>query len=367
VVLNRDLFGGILVGITAGDWLRTLRENRFAVDLPYWPRAALLTLGSLSNSFYRRNEERACSAAVARSTIKPPLFLLGHWRTGTTHLHNLLAVDSRFAYPNSYQVIYPHTFLSTEAKASRLIAFWVPERRPQDNVRLGLKVPQEDEFALAVMALHSPYLAWVFPRRERHYERYLTFRGVPEPEVRRWKEAFVFFLKKLTWRYDRPLLLKSPPHTGRIRLLLEMLPDARFIHIHRHPYRVFQSTKHTHEKVRPTFALQRWPREDLEEGIIRRYQAMYEAFFEERGLIPNGRFHEMAFEALEKNPLGEMRRVYEVLGLPGFDALHTPMQRYLDSLANYRKNEFPELAFPLRRRIAHAWKRSFEEWGYRAD
>ena len=103
-------------------------------------------------------------------------------------------------------------------------------------MELNFQVPQEDEFAPCLMSLRSLYLGISFPRREDDYARYLDFRGVPQHEVDEWKSAFTGFLKKLTFKYDRPLVLKSPPHTARIRMLLEMFPDARFVHIHRHPY-----------------------------------------------------------------------------------------------------------------------------------
>jgi hypothetical protein len=45
---------GLLAGITFGDWLAMLRENRLAIDPPYWWRAAVITLGSLGNSLIRR-------------------------------------------------------------------------------------------------------------------------------------------------------------------------------------------------------------------------------------------------------------------------------------------------------------------------
>lgn len=367
VRLNRSLLTGVLGGVAAGDWLQALSENDFAVDPAYLPRALLLTLSSLATSVQRRAEIRTYGPAVAATAIRPPLFILGHWRTGTTHLHNLLAVDPQFAFPNSYQVVFAHTFLSTEAMAAPAIASLVMERRPQDNVRAGLDLPQEDEFALNALTLCSPYMAWIFPRRERHYDRYLTFRGVPEADVRRWKEAFVFFLKKLTWKYGRPLVLKSPTHTARIRLLLELFPDARFLNIHRNPYHVFQSTRHMYLTAAPVSAMRRRGLRGLDDFILRRYQVLHEAFFAERGLIPAGRFHEIAYEDLEKDPVGQARGAYERLGLPGFDAVRPALQRYVDGKAGYRKNRLPELPGPLRRRIARDWQRSFEEWGYAAE
>jgi hypothetical protein len=350
-------------GHSFGDWLKLLCRQRFAVDPPYWPRAALITANSLANSLHRRREDRLCGAAAAAQTVRPPLFILGHWRTGTTHLHNLLTVDQRFAFPNNYQVCYPSTFLTTEAAAASF-GFMLPDTRLQDNVRLTLPDPQEDEIALCIVTGLSLYMGWAFPRRAAYYDRYLTFRGVPPGEVERWKEALVFFLKKLTLKYGRPLLLKSPPHTCRVRLLLELFPDARFVHIHRDPFTVFRSTRHMIRTAIPALRLQVSEDRRLDEWILRTYRTMYDAFFEERGLIPPGRYHEVCFEELEKDPVGQLRQVYRGLNLDGFDAVEPPLRRYLDSLAGYRKNEYAALPPELRCRIADEWRRCFAEWGY---
>jgi omega-hydroxy-beta-dihydromenaquinone-9 sulfotransferase len=353
-----------LCGITWDDWLRLLRDNRCAVDLRYAPRAVTVTLCSLRNSFWRCCEDALYRDKVRSVQVQPPLFILGHWRTGTTHLHNLLAVDRRFAFPNNYQVMYPHSFLCLEAHEAWAFDRMIPERRPQDNVALGAALPQEDEFALKVLTGCSSYMGWVFPRRMDYYQRYLTFRGVPEEELRRWKKTLVWFLKKVTWKYGRPLLLKSPPHTARIRLLLEMFPEARFVHIHRNPFTVFQSTKHTLEKIMPSMQLHAPRRLDTESHVLACYHEMYEAFFAERGLIPPGRYHEVGFEELENDPLGQMKALYERLGLDGFTGVEPALLEYLASQRDYRKNEFRTVAEPLRERIATTWRRSFVEWGY---
>jgi hypothetical protein len=142
------------------------------------------------------------------------------------------------------------------------------------------------------------------------------------------------------------------------------LPDARFVHIHRDPYTVFQSSVHTFTTGLPYGRLQRTDGVDWAERIIRQYRELYDAFFEERGLIPAGRIHEMSFQELEKEPLGEMRKLYEALDLPEFAKVEPALRTYLDSLSGYRKNVFRELAPELRGRIAGEWRRCFEEWGY---
>jgi hypothetical protein len=357
---------GLLAGVTFGDWLHLLRENRFAIDPSYWLRAQAITTQSLLNAAARRHEDRTYLPQVLAVDVPPPLFILGHWRSGTTHLHHLLAADRRFAAPNVYQTSFPHTFLTTESRSARLVGAMLPPTRPMDNVRQAPDSPTEDEFAVCAMTFRSPCVGWIFPRRAEHYDRYLTFRGVPEREVDEWKQALVLFLKKLTWKSGKPLLLKSPPHTGRIKLLLDLFPEARFLHIHRNPLTVYQSTRHTLSRVLRLTRLQGGSGYDAEESVLRRYREMYEVFFEERGLIPEGRYCEVGFAALESDPIGTVRGVYEALGLPDVGVVESDLRAYVDSLSGYRKNSFPELAPELRGRIAVEWRRCFDEWGYSA-
>ena len=354
-----------LAGISAGDWWRLLRENRFRIAPAYWHRGLFITLVSFVNSFYRRKEERLYGKRMRATPLAgPPLFILGHWRSGTTHLHNLLAEDDRFAYANTYQVVNPHTFLTTEEDNTRRFAFLLPKKRPMDNMALSFEAPQEDEFALVLGCFRSLYLGITFPANEDHYDRYLTFRGVPQNEIDEWKAAFVWFARKLTFKYHKPLVFKSPPHTARVRLLLELFPEARFVHIHRNPYAVYRSFQHYFDTATWYTYLQKPDLGAINRRILQRSTTLYDAFFEERSLIPPGHFHEVCFEELEKDPMGQMEQLYEKVGLDGFAASRPQLRKYVDSLAGYKKNTFRDPPPQEREAVAKAWRRSFEEWGY---
>ena len=353
-----------LEGMTLGDWWGLLRRHRFAIDPPHWPRALVQTAIGVSNSVNARIERRRFGRRIEATRVRAPLFILGHYRSGTTHLHNLLALDPQFAAPTFFQVLNPHTFLTTERWAAPVADRLVVRRRYQDEVALGAGVPSEDEVALCTMTGLSPYMAWYFPRDGSGYDRYLTFGGVSEAEVARWKDALATFLKKLTLKHARPLVLKSPPHTARIRLLLGLFPDARFVHIHRDPYEVFRSTRHMIRAVQPVFRLQECPPPDGDDAILGVYTEMYDAYFEQRGLIPAGRFCDVGYEDLERNPAGVIASVYDSLGLMGFEGIRPRLEAYLGSISGYRKNRLDELPGPLRLRIADEWGRGFDEWGY---
>jgi hypothetical protein len=354
---------GFLGGITFGDWIALLRENHFAVEPAFWYRAAVITAMSLGNSLGRWRERARYDEKVRGMSIEPPLFILGVWRSGTTHLHNLFSLDPRLASPSWFEVSYAHACLQGDGRILRAKDFFVPNQRLQDNMQFGLTLPAEEEFALVTLTCQSPMLSWVFPRRAAHYDRYLTLRDVPQVEVDEWKSALAWFLKKLTWKHHKPLVLKSPANTGRIRLLLELFPNARFVHIHRNPYEVYRSAVHTNQAVLKYVNLQRAP-SDVEERTIRQYKELYDAFFEERQLIPARQFHEVRYADLEVAPMGQMQAIYEALSLPEFADVEPTMQNYLSSLASYRKNSYAELPAETKARVAREWGRCFEQWNY---
>jgi hypothetical protein len=324
----------------------------------------MISLSSLQNLGVIWWEERFYRARVERARVDPPLFILGIWRSGTTHLHNLLAQDRRFAYPNNYEVYFPRTFLITEKRYSKIIGRFFPDKRPQDNMTIRIDEPQEDEFALCSLTSGCFATGWAFPRRREYYDRYLTLRDLDPSELAEWKATLRAFVQKLAYTHGRPLILKSPGHTCRIKVLLDLFPDARFVHIHRNPFDVFRSTEHMLRTVSRWWALQRPNFEDLEARILREYREVYDAHFEERPKIPPGRFHEIGFEALEADPIGQLRQLYEALALPEFGSVEPYLRRYMESVADYKKNKFFDLKPDLRDRIAREWHRSFQEWGY---
>ena len=355
---------GLLCGLSTGGWFQMLRENNFAVHPTCLIRAVAITLASPWTTFFGYYEKWRYGRQVAETQVKPPLFILGHWRSGTTHLHNLFSIDQRFTYPNFYQVLFPQTFLCSEYVFPKVIKPFLPATRPFDNVKLTFDAAAEDEFAICHSTMRSSDMSMIFPNNEDHYDKYLTLRDVPSKHLDEWRAGLLLFLKKLTWKHQKPIVLKSPHHTCRIRLLLEMFPDAKFVHIHRDPYTVFQSTLKMLKGWDPQYRLQCRDFNLLEERVIRQYKEMYDVFFREKELIPKGNFHEVCFEELEIDPLGEMQKAYEALSLPDFAEVEPGLRAYTETLADYQKNKHPEFDAEKRQRIATEWRRTFDEWGY---
>ena len=365
-----------IVGIAYPEWrelrreIKTLAGGREEIDPDKRRITRRLTNMSLWTWWRARGENKMFGEAVAKVELLDPVFIIGHWRSGTTLLHNMLALDEQFAYPRIYQVSNPHSFLRLpiERIVGHQKQLLQTQKRPMDNVEFDLMSAAEDEFATCPMSIRSHMIAWSFLRAEQFYDRFLTFTDASTEEYERWRQTFVWFLKKVAYKHNhcRPLL-KSPQHTARIRLLLEQFPNARFIHIRRNPYMVFRSTQRLYETGILPNALQTPPSEDFTvRGILRRYKDMYDAFLDERHLIPTGHYAEIAFEALEQDMMGCVAQAYDAVGLDGYAHLEPKLKAFVESQKDYRKNSHPQLEEALRRRIFTTWQRAFDEFGYPA-
>ncbi|HID23509.1 MAG TPA: sulfotransferase, partial [Planctomycetaceae bacterium] len=217
-------------GMEPGAWLRILLQNRFRVHPTRFYVAFTVTAAGPLNAFFRLCQDWLYGRRIARTEIEtPPVFIIGHWRSGTTFLHELLAQDDRFGYPTTYECFAPRHFLVSQWIMPRLLGFLLPRTRPMDNMDAAFHLPQEDEFALANMGAPTPYLHLVFPNQPPCYMELLDMEQVPPDVLERWKQGLLWFAKALTFSKRRPLILKSPPHTGRVQILSELFPGARFI------------------------------------------------------------------------------------------------------------------------------------------
>jgi omega-hydroxy-beta-dihydromenaquinone-9 sulfotransferase len=365
-VFNHTL-STFFLGSDVPTWRRLLRDNRPAVDSEFLPRASLITAASLYNSVMQAREERRFGTAVATVTVPPPVIVLGHWRSGLAHLQRLLALDDQFAFPNLHQVRHPRTFLSTEGAHARLTGWMLPARHPSNGLPVAHALPEDDEYAMANLTGASPYVGGLFPRRRAHYmATYLTLDSASAPEVAGWKRALGGFARKLTWKCGRrPLVLRSPLHTGRLRPLLEVFPDARLLHVCRNPYAVFRVTCSSTAAAWPYNRLQRAPALDVPTYVLERYTRLYDAYFRERASLRPGQLHEVRLEDIIKNPIRTLSASYEALALPGFDRLRPRLEETVrDDPGLDAGVGAAELEPSLRARVGRAWRRSFETWGY---
>lgn len=337
-------------------WLRLVSRNRCRIHPAYLYIAGIVTGVSFCHTILRYIQDEWYGSRVERTPIsQAPVFIIGHWRTGTTLLHELLILDERHTFPNTYQCMVSNHFLLTESVLSRLLRFLLPNRRPMDNMTAGWDKPQEDEFALCMLGQPSPYLTIAFPNHPPQDQEAFDLEQLPTREHKRWRQTFVRFLQQLTFHDPRRLILKSPTHSCRIPTLLELFPDARFVHIVRDPYTVFPSTIYLWKTLYETHGLQKPTCAGLEEYVFRTFSHLYDRLEQGKRSIAPGRFHEMKYENLTKDPLGEMCKLYEVLQLGGFEQVRPRLENYFRAQADYQINRYPSLSPELHAEITRRW------------
>ncbi len=354
-----------LLGMSFPIWWKLLKENHFSIEPGYTSRALMMTAASMLVSASRKFDDRLYKEEIdGKIEIQAPVFILGHWRSGTTFLHSLLAQDAQFSFPTIFQVMNPLTFLKNE---DVIYQRWSSKqfKRPMDNIVLEPQSPGEDEFAVSSLSLRSPLIGWSFVRNAQFYDRFISFREANSQEIQDWQNSILTFLKKVAYKRPGRLLLKSPPHTGRIRLLLELFPDARFIAIHRNPFDVFQSTQKLYSAGIVHGYLQSPPNQEyVDETIFRRYNLMYDAYFADIARLPSGRLCEVRLEELEQHPLEQIMRIYQDLELPGKVQAEKAIRDHIDATSDYQKNSYETLPEGLKKRIIKQWERSFDLWEY---
>jgi omega-hydroxy-beta-dihydromenaquinone-9 sulfotransferase len=343
---------------------RVLLRNRFQVNPRYWDRLLYLILMAGYNSIMA-SFERHCNAHKIKGVkaVAPPIFIIGYWRSGTTHLHNLLSFDENFTSPTYYQVMSPHHFVYSQPWGMSIFNYLSPGKRPMDNMSIAAKAPHEDEFALAALSAVSPYMRVLFPATGDNGFEVLDPLGLEKEALARWKAAFLLFFDKLTFSKGKRIVFKSPPHLGRVRVLLELFPQAKFIHIYRNPYEVYLSMKHLWQAGFSLSHLQIPDPEAVDEIILSWYPELYALYERDRGLIPAGALCEVSYEDLVSNPRDVLENIYASLGLPGFETLWNRLTPYMASQKNYQRNHYtpdPATLEKVRRR----WGPTFERYGY---
>jgi hypothetical protein len=346
-------------------WLKIFFANRGAVGLPYWYIAGIVGGMSFSHTVFRWLQNGLYGRRIAETPIQhPPIFVIGHWRTGTTLLHELLILDDRHAYPDTFACFVPNHILLSERFFKEKLWFLMPEKRPMDNMAAGWDRPQECEFALLLMGQPSTYADLAFPNRDSIFPGALDLSGLTPRQLHDWKRAFHRFLQTLTYRDPRRLVLKSPPHTARIPALLELFPDAKFVSIQRDPYVLFPSTVNLWKSLGRKHGLQTLRDESrIEEKVFREFRTMHERYAETKALIPSGNLVEVRYEDFVKDLVGGTERVYEGLGLGGFDVVRPRIEGYAARNRNYETNKY-DLPPELRARIRERWGDLIRAQGY---
>jgi len=330
-----------------------------------WGRAAGIFAAALGRAPFSAVETIVARRRLARAPkMAPPIFILGHWRSGTTHLYNTL-VHGGFGYVPPLAVGMPWDMLGLARLLRPFLERALPEHRWIDRMPVTPTSPQEDEIALGSMSDLSFYHGLYFPRAfDRLIDRGLFLDGATPAQIARWEDRLRLFLGKLTLRHGRRLLVKNPVYTASVARLRRMFPGARFIHIHRNPFEIFASMRNFYARLLDVMSLQSVPPGlDIDATILRVFDRMMQTFEVETAGMTAPEIVEIGHAELDSDPLAALGRIYEELQLDGFDAACGDFATYVESQRGFRRNRFP--ADPeAEALVARHWGRWIDKWGY---
>jgi hypothetical protein len=268
-----------------------------------------------------------------------PVFIVGHWRTGSTYLHQLMSLDDDFIAPTLFQVALPEHFLVSRAFYKPIFSSIMGTSRPMDNVHIGMDEPQEDEYALFRLTGFSPLSHLVFPRKQGYFLEHTKFTPDP-PTLAEYEKELSLFFKKLHFISGKRIVSKNPFNSFRIPLLVKLFPKAQFIHIVRHPYAVVPSTDNLWQILQRQNRLNRQdPLSDLE-AITIFLERLTTTVQSEFSRLPAGRKFEVRYEDLEADPVGTLRSVYAALQITFSTGTEINVGRFLVENAGFRKNRY---------------------------
>jgi hypothetical protein len=266
--------------------------------------------------------------------IKAPIIVAGLPRSGTTHLLNLMAADTRF-------------------RSLPLWESYEPLPRPGEVPLANGTDPrwQRCENSWQAMQANSPLMAAMHPMNPDHIHEELELMGPdfasynyewlsPSP---RWRDHYLSHdqtphyeymknvLKILQWRQgpDR-WVLKCPQHMEQLTVLHQVFPDATIAITHRDPVAVIQSA------ITMLGYGQRMNRKQVELGALADYwtdriERLLRSCVRDRDTLPSQQVIDVPFRTFMNDDIATVEKVYRVAGMPFVDAIRKDLQAYMQS------------------------------------
>jgi hypothetical protein len=300
---------------------------------------------------------------------KHPLFILGYYRSGTSYLHQCLVQDDRFGYHTNYQMVLPEVMLTTEKALLPVFDFICRTFHITDSVHrvpLSFSFPGEEDATMTTyLDPKGAQWGYFFPQKMTgQFQKYVLLENISDAEMEAWKRSFIFLLKKIAIAsQQKQLVLKSPPNTARLKLLLSIFPDAKFIFIHRNPYQVYSSNKRFWQVLQKVYALQTTKSVDVNAVILDTYSKMMQRYLQEKDLVPPGQLTEIAYDDFIQDPLANLNKAYQALHLDDFSYCEEKMKLFTGHQKEFLqiKHELPESE---RKMVSEKLEPFIRHWNY---
>lgn len=257
----------------------------------------------------------SASPAILDTPIVAPVFVVGTGRSGTSILHELLALDPSNRVPRTWELLHPGEAAGPAAATARraghdVHAFWADLQPAYASMHHN----DGDEPNECIFATMLEFLSdqWGGTYDIPTYSAYLV--ATDQTSAYRYHRRVLQTLQQHE-RADR-WVLKAPSHLGQLRTLFAVYPDARIVQIHRDPLKSVASTIDLMGTIRSmrgdavaVDALTPW--------ITVGYAHMLDDTMDSRasGVLPDDAFVDVRYADLMTDPVATVRAVYRDLGI----------------------------------------------------
>ncbi len=374
----------LIQGGSFTNMIEKLWTYRKSVSRHQYGRILLVLTGRLLFEPFRMLDTLYAGQIRKTKIVHPPIFILGMYRSGTTHLHNLICSNEALAYMTNRQVANPESFISGNRLQQCFEKAFTPTERPLDSMKVNPESPQEHQFALLNMLtpVYSDY--FLFPSRYRDLLLLSVIDKLPEPLQHLWKQKFMFLLQKITYvNQGKQLVLKNPHDTANIATLLALFPNAKFIFIHRNPENVLPSLINTFRAMMYGLQLEGKRFSTLKPEAIHHfknvltpiatdtafsvYKTLMDQYFKEKHLIPAGNLYELSYQDLVHHPVQRITEIHQALDIPMSPVYKSRLHAYFSTLEQkeYKTNQFSPLSGAVRDRMHHEFDFVYDKLGYK--
>jgi hypothetical protein len=273
----------------------------------------------------------AADPMILQEPIDRPVFVVGTGRSGTSILHQLLALDPANRTPATWELLFPGDALSRDAPIVRQLghdvhAFWADLQPAYEAMHHN----DGDEPNECIFATMLEFLSdqWGGTYDVPTYAAYLI--RTDQTEAYRYHRRVLQTLQRRE-RAER-WVLKAPSHLSQLRSLFAVYPDARVIQIHRDPLKTVPSTISLMGTIK-SMRSEHVDVDALAPWISMGYGLMLDDTIDARGTgaLPDDQFVDVRYADLMTNPVVTIDGIYRRLEIDRPPTLDIAVAEYVSA------------------------------------
>ncbi len=287
-------------------------------SLRYIPRAiTYMALLMIQLPFYWIELVLSSKKIKQHTPVNAPIFVLGHWRSGTTTIQRFLCAHKHVEFLDQYLAFLPlgtsiHQYVFKPVLSGIFKIFNI--KHPSHHISLTVDFPSEDDIAFCMGGFQeTPMWGHIYSKSALSYFKKFLILKSNSIERCQFLRKYDYFIKRLSYlKNGNQLILKSPANTCRIPELLELYPQAKFIYISRKPIEVYFSTMKLLTNNKDQW-LQPMCQKGMNDLFKFGYQQTIERYENTKHLIPKNNLLELELEDLKRAPERIQQEIYNHL------------------------------------------------------